>query len=93
MKNGIFTTSVLVGERLMMATGTVVPGRDSPHVAYDSPRAWGHARRTTVHNMRLTDDEGFPVNFDRLPHHEQVEVEGQFLGRYCMERSLGRVKA
>jgi hypothetical protein len=73
-----------------MATATVEPGRDSTHVSWDSPSKWNLARRTTMHNVRLIDDEGYPMNYGRLSLAEQNLIEGQFLGRWQMEQDMAR---
>lgn len=75
---------------MVLAACCVEPGRQSPHVSFDSPHYGETARRTAVHNVKLTDDDGWPLRFDSLSRNEQKEVEAQIIGRFDLERSLQR---
>ena len=85
-----YSTSLELRGKLVLAACCVVPGRQSPHVSADNPHYGETARRTAVHNIRLTDDEGWPMRFDRLTWKEQMNVRSAIIGRFDLERSLQR---
>ena len=85
-----YTTSLMLRGRLVMAACNVVPGRQAPHVGADSPHYGETARRTAIYGVKLTDDEGWTMRFDRLTWKEQMNVRSAIIGRFDLERSLQR---
>ena len=85
-----YSTSLELRGKLVMASCCVEPGRQSPHVSADSPHYGEPARRTAVHNIRLTDDDGWPMRFDSLTWSEKMSVRSYIIGRFDLERSLQR---
>jgi hypothetical protein len=58
----VIRCQVPYGDDFVFASALVIWGRQSPHVSYDSPRAFEQPIRTTVRRLGIESAEGFRIH-------------------------------